>query len=305
MKNEYDVIVIGSGCGGAAAAALMSSLGYRTLLVEKSRLIGGRAATYEKKGFKLDHGHVLMRCQKGPHGEVLRIAKCKDLIPKFSICRNWASKTLISDKYIKISPNAWIYALNTVGIRQFLSFGFTPGDLADVFKLVLKTGLMTEKKIRKFDHMDMYSYVTGFTNNPYIHTFYGGLAVVGFGALAKEASAGELIRISQAGYKDLFNMGYPVTGEGISAVPKSFVKAAQRHGTDLRKACAVEKIIVENGRAKGVRISGENILSDVVISNTGVKETVDRLVGQEHFDNVYVKSIRNLKYIPQKLLNLE
>ena len=296
MKNKYDVIVIGSGCGGSAAAALMSSLGHQTLLVEKSRRIGGRAATYEKKGFKLDHGHVLMRCQKGPHGEVLRLAKCKELIPEFSICRNWAVKSIIADKTLEISPNALSFVLSAKGMKQLASFGLTPKELASMLRWNLIRRTMPERFIRRFDHVDMHSYMKHYIDNTYISAFYGGLAVVVFGALDKETSAGESIRMSQAGFRDFLNMGYPVTGEGISAIPKSFVKAAQKYGTDVRLSCPVEKIIVENGQAKGVRINGENILADVVVSNTGVRETIERLVGQEHFDSVYVNRIKNLKY---------
>ncbi|MBI9074211.1 MAG: NAD(P)/FAD-dependent oxidoreductase [Desulfatibacillum sp.] len=296
MNNQYDVIVIGSGCGGAAAAALMSSLGRKTLLVEKGARIGGRAATYEKKGFKLDHGHVLMRCQKGPHGEVLRLARCKELIPEFSICRNWAVKSVIADKTLEISPNALGYVLSGKGIRQLASFGFTFRELASMFRWNLIRRTMPERLIRRYDHVDMHSYMKTYIDNTYISAFYGGLAVVVFGALDRETSAGEGIRMSQAGFRDFLNMGYPVTGEGISAIPKSFVRAAQKYGADVRLSCPVEKIIVENGQAKGVRINGENILADVVISNAGIRETVDRLVGQEHFDNAYINGIHNLKY---------
>ena len=42
MNNAYDVIVIGTGCGGSAAGALMSYLGYRTLIVEKNNYVGGK-----------------------------------------------------------------------------------------------------------------------------------------------------------------------------------------------------------------------------------------------------------------------
>ncbi|WP_028315102.1 phytoene desaturase family protein [Desulfatibacillum aliphaticivorans] len=296
MKNKYDVIVIGSGCGGAAAAALLSSLGNKTLLVEKSRRIGGRTATYEKKGFKLDHGHVLMRSQKGPHGEVLRLAKCKDLIPPFSVCRNWAVKSIIADKPLEIRQNVYSYVLSSKGRQQLGAFGFTPTELANMVRWNLVRRTMPEKKIRRYDHVDMHSYMKNYIDNKYISAFYGGLAVVLFGALDKETSAGESIRMSQAGFKDFLNMGYPVTGEGISAIPKSFIRAAERYGADVELGCPVKNVVVENGKAKGVRINGETIWADSVVSNIGVRETVDKLVGPEHFDSVYVNRIRNLKY---------
>ena len=97
MAKRYDTIIIGSGVGGTAAAALMSYLGHHTLLLEKNHTIGGRASTYEKDGFKFDHGHIIMRSEKGPHGEVLRLVNRPNLIPRFSHCGSWPMKTIIGD----------------------------------------------------------------------------------------------------------------------------------------------------------------------------------------------------------------
>ena len=59
MKREnYDVVVIGSGMGGLSAAALLSSGGYKTLVVERLPRIGGRYSTIEYKGFKLTTGAI-------------------------------------------------------------------------------------------------------------------------------------------------------------------------------------------------------------------------------------------------------
>ena len=118
MKKRYDAIVIGSGCGGAAAAALSSRLGMRTLLLEKNPYIGGKTSTYEKEGFKLDHGHIIMRCNKGPHGEVLRIAECEDLIPKFSISTFWPTTFSVAGTPVKFVPNFWSQMLTPGFLRQ-------------------------------------------------------------------------------------------------------------------------------------------------------------------------------------------
>ncbi|MBI4334810.1 MAG: NAD(P)-binding protein [Chloroflexi bacterium] len=59
MKQvSYDVVVIGSGAGGLCAGALLAHSGYKTLVVEKLALMGGRCSTIEYKGFKLGTGVV-------------------------------------------------------------------------------------------------------------------------------------------------------------------------------------------------------------------------------------------------------
>ena len=59
MRHErYDVVVIGSGVGGMCSAALLANNGYRTLVVEKLPIIGGRCSTLDYKGFKIPTGVV-------------------------------------------------------------------------------------------------------------------------------------------------------------------------------------------------------------------------------------------------------
>jgi phytoene dehydrogenase-like protein len=58
VKQDYDVLVIGSGMGGMSSAALLSQAGYRTLVVEKLPRIGGRCSTIEYKGVKCTTGVI-------------------------------------------------------------------------------------------------------------------------------------------------------------------------------------------------------------------------------------------------------
>ena len=51
---EYDVIVIGAGVGGLAAALRLSSRGKKVLLLEKLSIPGGFATTFTRKGFTFE-----------------------------------------------------------------------------------------------------------------------------------------------------------------------------------------------------------------------------------------------------------
>ena len=54
MKNKYDVIVIGAGNGGLAAAAHCAKAGMRTLLLEKHNLPGGSASSFVRGRFEFE-----------------------------------------------------------------------------------------------------------------------------------------------------------------------------------------------------------------------------------------------------------
>ncbi|MFM7326658.1 MAG: NAD(P)/FAD-dependent oxidoreductase [Nodosilinea sp.] len=52
----WDVVVVGAGLGGLTAAGDLVRAGYRVLVLEKSRGVGGRVATRRLEGQPVDHG---------------------------------------------------------------------------------------------------------------------------------------------------------------------------------------------------------------------------------------------------------
>jgi phytoene desaturase len=56
MDKSKQVIVIGAGFSGLAAASLMAKAGYRVTLLEKNEQPGGRARVWEQDGFRFDMG---------------------------------------------------------------------------------------------------------------------------------------------------------------------------------------------------------------------------------------------------------
>lgn len=68
--KSCDALVIGGGLGGLAAAAYLARAGRRTTVLERSKLLGGRAVTRREQGFSLNLGaHALYR--RGPAQTVL------------------------------------------------------------------------------------------------------------------------------------------------------------------------------------------------------------------------------------------
>jgi squalene-associated FAD-dependent desaturase len=64
-SNSYDCIVVGGGVAGVAAAMAATGRGWRTLLLERGRVLGGMARSFpdQQLGGEMDCGqHVLMAC---------------------------------------------------------------------------------------------------------------------------------------------------------------------------------------------------------------------------------------------------
>lgn len=296
MRKKFDCIIIGTGCGGSAAAALSAHNGKKTLVLEKNSIVGGRCATHEIKGFKMDHGHLFARGPKGPHGELLRIVGCKDLIPSFIRGTNLPQKVRILDKEFLMQGHAKTRVeANLKLLNHFRQFNFSIREWVQMVRLFMAVAVPNEKKTRELDDVSINDWLAKYTSNKYLKAILGAMGAVSFGALPYEASAGEMIRSWRTSLKEA-SMGYPINGEGAAAIPKSFLRAAQRLGAEIRLETPVERIVVKKGRATGVIIDGKMIPAGMVISNIGLRETTLHLVGKKHFEKNFLDYIKGLKY---------
>src|SRR5262245_60004142 len=62
-----------------------------------------------------------------------------------------------------------------------------------------------------------------------------------------------------------------------------------KSGVDVRIKCDAEQVHVENGRVTGVTVNGRRIKCGAVVSNSNLKATIFRLVGEQHFDKQFVQ----------------
>ena len=71
------------------------------------------------------------------------------------------------------------------------------------------------------------------------------------------------------------------------------IEGMEEFGGKLRLNAPVSKILVDDGRAKGVVVNDEEITSDLILCNAGIKRTV-YLAGEEHFEKDYRERVKNL-----------
>ena len=63
MSDTAEVAVVGAGLAGLAAAVALKRAGMRVHVVERSRLLGGKATSFLVDGVEVDNGqHVVLRC---------------------------------------------------------------------------------------------------------------------------------------------------------------------------------------------------------------------------------------------------
>ncbi|MGH9597926.1 MAG: hydroxysqualene dehydroxylase HpnE, partial [Edaphobacter sp.] len=111
MSGEvYDVIVVGAGAAGLAAAAALSGAGKRVVVLERKPYVGGRACSYEHPalGEVVDSQHVLLGC-------------CTNLI---DLCEQAGSADKIRwyDKQMFLEPNGRSSSIVASGLPAPLHF---------------------------------------------------------------------------------------------------------------------------------------------------------------------------------------
>jgi phytoene dehydrogenase-like protein len=83
---------------------------------------------------------------------------------------------------------------------------------------------------------------------------------------------------------------------GNGAVSEAIASSARAHGAEIRTEAGVERVIVENGKARGVVLEGgEEIRAKQVVSGLDPRRTFDRLVGEAHLDEDFLRRIRRYK----------
>lgn len=299
MKKKYDVIIIGSGCGGAAAAALTSYLGMKTLLLEKNPFVGGRASTQEIQGFKMDYCHITARGAAGTHGRILRMVDCGDLVPAFKNIFYMKLFGLAFGQKINITDDIkeGVMSVGLTGLNYLLEGFLPPLEIPGIMMILYQFLMLTPEQTHKWDDVDLETFIRRYSKAEITNSLFGTCSCLGFGVLPRETSAGVFIRAMQGMINVPYDMiSYPVNGEGFGGIVNSYIRAAERYKADIELRSPVKKIVVEDNEAIGVIVNGEIIKSNMIICNSGIRETAYNLIGKENLPAEYLKYISSLKY---------
>jgi phytoene dehydrogenase-like protein len=83
---------------------------------------------------------------------------------------------------------------------------------------------------------------------------------------------------------------------GMGAVVDAMVSALSGWGGQIRTGTAVERILVEDGRAVGVALEGgEEIRARMVVSGANPRTTFLDLVGHRHLDTGFARRVSNIR----------
>lgn len=289
--SHWDAIVIGSGMGGMAAAAALSKVGHKVLLLEQYEAIGGLTHSFSRDGFTWDAGiHYLSGIAPGD--------AMRDLL-------DW-----LSDRPIEFTSMGAVYDNLHIGDAPALAlsrpFEAQERDLKDRFPddaeaieawtAALREGQEAMYKIfpmrampeamgqilrwwnaRAIDRWcarTTQEVIDEITDNPDLAAVFSAQWGDHGGRPSKASFA--MHALISGSYLHSGSW-YPVGGG--AAFAEHIVPTITSNGSAARAGVRVEALVLEDDRVVGVRTAaGEQIRADVVISDIGARETVTRLL---------------------------
>ena len=306
VRSDWDAIVIGSGLGGLTTAAYLATNGLRTLVLEKHYVAGGNAHVFRRKQmFEFDVGvHYLGDC--GPDGTiptVLRGVGLEDKIEFLEMDPDGFDTLMFpgiefrvpkgQDRYrerlVATFPDDETGLHRCLDVLQGVASEFAkvklPVEPEDVPRLMqeapnfMKWGMRTLGEL--FDDC--------------------GLGQKARAILAAESGTYALPPsrapvIMQAVLIDHYLKGAYYPKGGGQVLPAHIVDVIRSTGGEVRTRAGVERILVEDGKAAGVRLTtGEEFRAPVVVSNADLKRTFLEMVGEEHLSPQTVARVGNYR----------
>ncbi len=304
--TDWDAIVVGSGLGGLTAAAYLATNGLRTLVLERHYLTGGNAHVFRRKQmFEFDVGvHYLGDC--GPDGLIPTVLRGVGLEGKI--------------EFLEMDPdgfNTLMFPGITLRVpkgrdryRERLVATF-PDDETGLHRcLDTLQGVVDEfNKIKlPVEPEDMPRLMQEAPN-------FMKWGMRPLGELFDDCNLGQKARavvaaesgtyalppsrapvIMQAAVMDGYLKGAYYPKGGGQVLPAHLVDVVRSHGGEVRTRAGVQRILVEDGKAAGVRLTtGEEFRAPVVVSNADLKRTFLEMVGEEHLSPQTAARVRQYR----------
>ncbi|MEM6512060.1 MAG: NAD(P)/FAD-dependent oxidoreductase [Pseudomonadota bacterium] len=307
MTERYDAIVIGAGHNGLVCAIRLAQSGKRVLLLEAANRVGGLAVTEEfHDGFWVSTGAQLLH-QLQP--AVMKAIGVR--VP--SVVERMATVVLAEDgDHVRLLDNdvsgpasgeaAAFAEFRQLGLRlaRFLNQQFLrrpprfDGDTRRLARLGLGLRLLGKADMRELLRLvgqNMHDEVNARFSHPLLKAAVCLDAVTGTHTGPRSPGSVVTWLHRLAGQDGAVSQ----PAGGVGAVSEALAARAVKLGVELRTGQPVDRIVVDNGRVAGVESGGERFESWTVISNADPKTTVQRLVGERHFETSYLKRIHHYR----------
>lgn len=290
--RDYDAVIIGSGSGGLTAALALARAGKKVAVFEQHILPGGYSQSFQLEGFQFSPGiHYIGQLGAG---ERLReiyegLGVANDLVfleldpdgydrvfvgdERFDIPKGRERfRERLRDRFPAESRGIDGY-FDTVGrLSDELAWAHRPEHLIDAVRLPFRMPTVLRHGLRPLNR-----FLDDFASDPFLRAI---LSIQAGDHGMTPSKAPTALHVALQGYY-FEGACYPLGG--AHTIPEALVKQIRLHAGEVFLGAAVDRILVESGRAIGIRLrDGREVRAELVISNADPGVTWGHLVDPEH-----------------------
>jgi phytoene desaturase len=280
-------IVIGAGFGGIASALRLRAKGYEVRLIDRCPMLGGRAQVYEHEGFRHDAGPTVITAPFlfeelfALFGE--RLEDSLKLVPlkpwyrfEFSDGDHFdyggtLEETLAEINRIEPRDREGYLAL-LAHSRRIFDVGFTELS-AQPFHRFTTMLRQVPRLVGLRNYETVWGMVRRHLKSEKLRQAFSIQPLLVGGNPFDTTSIYGLIHFLERAYGVHFAMG------GTGAVTGALGDLMKRQGIEIQLGTTVDSVVVENGRATGIRLeTGIKLEADVVVSNADAAHLYNKMI---------------------------
>ena len=304
-SGERNVIIVGAGPGGLAAAVLLAAAGVRVRVIERLPIVGGRTSSIEANGFRFDLGptfflypRVLEEIMRAAGTTLDREVELVRLDPQYRLIFGAGGKLDCTPDVAAMERQiAALAPSDAGGFERFMRDNRRKLDLIqpclenpfhgwrDVFTARLARLLPTLEPHRSVDAYLRRFFTDARTRLAFsFQSKYLGMSPFRCPSLFSILSFLE--------YE--YSVFHPIGG--CAAITEALARVAQRLGVEIQLDEPVTKLLLENGRAVGVRTSRDSYHADAVVMNADFARAMSRLLPDANRRRWTEKKIAHKKF---------